>query len=108
MGFSIPISQAKSILDTLIREGDIPSVGRLGITGSTQYLPVDGENYSVAGGVLIASIDSSSPLADSDLEQGDLVVAFNGNTIKTLEDVYTQLKDYRVGEEITLTIRRMN
>ena len=106
--FSIPISQAKSILDTLIREGDIPSVGRLGITGSTQYLPVDGENYSVAGGVLIASIDSSSPLADSDLEQGDLVVAFNGNTIKTLEDVYTQLKDYRVGEEITLTIRRMN
>ena len=42
MGFSIPISQAKSILDTLIREGDIPSVGRLGITGSTQYLPVDG------------------------------------------------------------------
>ena len=108
MGFSIPISQAKSILDTLIREGDIPSVGRLGITGSTQYLPVDGENYSVAGGVLIASIDSNSPLADSDLEQGDLVVAFNGNTIKTLEDVYTQLKDYRVGEEITLTIRRMN
>ena len=59
MGFSIPISQAKSILDTLIREGDIPSVGRLGITGSTQYLPVDGENYSVAGGVLIASIDLS-------------------------------------------------
>lgn len=108
MGFSIPISQAKSILDTLIREGDIPSVGKLGITGSTRYLPVDGENYSVAGGVLIASIDSSSPLADSDLEQGDLVVAFNGNTIKTLEDVYTQLKDYRVGEEITLTIRRIN
>ena len=100
MGFSIPISQAKSILDTLIREGDIPSVGRLGITGSTQYLPVDGENYSVAGGVLIASIDSSSPLADSDLEQGDLVVAFNGNTIKTLEDVYTQLKDYRVGKKL--------
>ena len=108
MGFSIPISQAKSILDTLIREGDIPSVGKLGITGSTQYLPVDGENYSVASGVFIASVDSSSPLADSDLEQGDLIVAFNGNTIKTLEDVYTQLKDHRVGEEITLTIRRIN
>lgn len=108
MGFSIPISQAKSILDTLIREGDIPAVGKLGITGSTRYLPVDGQTYSVAGGVLIASIDSSSPLTDSDLEQGDLIVAFNGNTIKTLEDVYTQLKDYRVGEEITLTIRRIN
>ena len=108
MGFSIPISQAKPILDTLIREGDIPSVGKLGITGSTQYLPVDGQTYSVAGGVLIASIEGSSPLADSDLEQGDLIVAFNGNTIKTLEDVYMQLKDYRVGEEITLTIRRIN
>ena len=108
MGFSIPISQAKPILDTLIREGDIPSVGKLGITGSTKYLPVDGENYSIAGGVFIASIDSSSPLTDSDLEQGDLIVAFNGNTINTLEDVYTQLKDYRVGEEVTLTIRRMN
>ena len=47
-------------------------------------------------------------MTDSDLEQGDLIVAFNGNTIKTLEDVYTQLKDYRVGEEITLTIRRIN
>ena len=57
---------------------------------------------------MIASIDGSSPLADSDLEQGDLIVAFNGNTIKTLEDVYMQLKDYRVGEEITLTIRRIN
>lgn len=108
MGFSIPISQAKSILDTLIREGDIPSVGKLGITGSTQYLPVDGQTYSIAGGVLIASIDSSSPLKDSDIDQGDLIVAFNGNTIKTLEDVYAQLKDYRVGEEITLTIRRVN
>lgn len=107
MGFSIPISQAKSILDTLIREGEVPSVGKLGITGSTRYLPVDGQTYSVAGGVSIASIDSSSPLTDSDLKQGDLIVAFNGNTIKTLEDVYTQLKDYRVGEEITLTIRRI-
>ena len=95
-------------MDTLIREGDIPSVGKLGITGSTRYLPVDGENYSIAGGVLIASIDSSSPLTNSDLEQGDLIVAFNDNTIKTLEDVYTQLKDYRVGEEVTLTIRRIN
>ena len=57
---------------------------------------------------MIASIEGSSPLADSDLEQGDLIVAFNGNTIKTLEDVYMQLKDYRVGEEITLTIRRIN
>lgn len=70
MGFSIPISQAKSILDTLIREGDIPSVGRLGITGSTQYLPVDGENYSVASGVLLHLLIAAVPLADSELGTG--------------------------------------
>ncbi len=108
VGFSIPISQAKSILDALIREGSIPSVGRLGITGSTRYLPVEGEVYSEAGGVLVVSVDSGSPLADSMLRQGDLIVAFNGAAVKTLEDIYAQLKDHRVGEEVTLTVRRMD
>ncbi len=107
MGFSIPIDQAKSILDTLIREGSIPAVGRLGITGGTQYLPVDGQNYTVASGVLVSSVDSESPLQNSDLRQGDLIIGFNGSAILTLEDIYSQLKDCRVGQEVILTIRRI-
>lgn len=108
MGFSISINQAKSILDTIIREGSIPPVGRLGIMGGTQYLPVEGQSYSVAGGVLVSEIDSDSPLNDTALQQGDLIIGFNGTEIVTLEDIYAQLKEYRVGQEITLTIRRIS
>ncbi len=107
MGFSIPVRQAKQILETLIQQGSIPAIGRLGIVGTTRYLPVQGAGYSVASGVQVFSLDEESPLNDTALQPGDLIVGFNGAAVSTLEDIYAQLKDCRVGQQVTLQIRRI-
>ena len=106
MGFSIPMSQAGQIVDTLIRQGSIAAVGRLGITGMTQYLQQEGETYAVAAGVQVVEVDSTSPLKESQLQAGDRIVALNGAEIRTLEDVYAQLRVHRVGQHVTLRVQR--
>ena len=54
----------------------------------------------------VVEVDSTSPLKESQLQAGDRIVALNGAEIRTLEDVYAQLRVHRVGQHVTLRVQR--
>jgi len=51
-------------------------------------------------GVYIASAESSS------FQEGDLLVAIDGNKITTLADVKALLQEFKVGQTVTVTVSR--
>ena len=38
--------------------------------------------------------------------KGDIITAFDGSTVKTMEDLQGYLEYYEVGETVTLTVQR--
>lgn len=107
LGFSIPINTAKPIVERVIKEGKLTSV-YVGITG------VDVETYETAlgieiqaeYGVVIAEVIKDSPAAISGLQQGDVIIAIDGDKIKSMQDLKRNLYEYSDGDNAEITFLR--
>ncbi len=101
LGFSIPIKEAKSIIDDLIKYGYVKGRVMLGITG----VQVDTPNYE---GFMINSIEDNSVLEGTKAQAGDIITHVNGVRVKTYEAMRTELTKYQVGNQIELTLLRID
>ena len=109
MGFAIPISKAIPIIDGLKTQESRTKVaeeeqGVLGIYGISVTSDV-ASAYGLQVGAYIEEIIEGTGAADSDLQQGDIITAINGQTITGMEDLQNQLAYYTAGEEVTLTVQ---
>ena len=103
MGFAIPVSHAKSIIDDLIARGYVRGRARLGITASN----VAGMQAQLAGlpnGVRIISIDPESSFAQAGAVVGDIITQADGDTIESMDDLYTVLGRHKPGDVIAVTL----
>ena len=90
MGFAIPITSAKEIIDNLIGHGYVPDRPKLGITyypvsASAQYSMIAQIKGLPAGTLIINEIGSDSSLADTEARQYDMIVAVNGEDLTTAD-----------------------
>ena len=67
MGFAIPVSKAKDIIDQLLSGGYVEGRVRLGMTG-TELNSVTASLYGVPQGFMIVSIDEDSSLAGTEAQ----------------------------------------
>lgn len=103
MGFAIPVSHAKSIIDDLIARGYVSGRARLGITASN----VAGMQAQLAGlpnGVRIISIDPESSFAQAGAVVGDIITQADGDTIESMDDLCTVLGRHKPGDVIAVTL----
>lgn len=107
MGFAIPISKAKTIIDDLVSRGYVSGRSRLGITAVT-ITEIQSQLSGYPAGVMIKGISSESDLIASKVAVGDIITKANGEAITSMEDLYAVLNKHRAGETITLTIFRVN
>lgn len=103
MGFSIPLSKAKSIIDDLIAKGYVSGRSRLGITAQT-LSQLEAQVYGVSAGVIIKDVSSESNLKKENVAVGDVITKADGQDITSLDDLYAVLARHKAGESITLTI----
>lgn len=108
MGYAIPIDTAAPIIEALMNKETIPESEQayLGITGSNIT-----ESYSqqlkIPQGIYVQAVQENSPADKGGLYAGDVITQFNGNSISTMEDLINKLENYRAGDEITITVKRM-
>lgn len=57
-------------------------------------------------GALVLGVDSSGPAAGSGIRPGDVLVAFAGTEIRTVEDVLAALRRVDPGQKVPLTLVR--
>lgn len=106
MGFAIPISKAKSILDVLISKGYVSGRSRLGITAK-EVSDIQVQAYGMPEGIQINSIDSESNLKSAGVMQGDIITKADGKPVATLDALYQILTTHKPGDSIKLTIYRV-
>ncbi|NLJ30439.1 MAG: trypsin-like serine protease, partial [Clostridiales bacterium] len=103
MGFAIPVSKAKSIIDDLIAKGYVSGRSRLGITAKT-ISAIEARTYGLSGGVVIQAIGSDSNLGKQNVKAGDIIVKADSQDVTDLDDLYAALYKHKAGETMTLTI----
>ncbi len=104
IGFSIPVNEAKPIIDNLIQYGYVKDRAVLGIT----VIALDATNGPANGlpsqGLYIASILEYSDLLNHGIEPGDVILSANGVELVTTDDLTEELKKFRPGDTMTMEI----
>ncbi len=106
LSFSIPIEMAIDIADQLKEDGKV-SRGWLGVI--IQEVTRDlAESFSmdVAHGALISRILPDSPAANSDLQVGDIIVAFNGGYVDKSSSLPPLVGRVRAGVDASVEVIR--
>jgi S1-C subfamily serine protease len=108
LSFAIPIHTAQFVAGRLIRDGRIRR-GVLGIGGQTAPIPrpiARALGLVATTGVLILSAEPGGPAASAGLQDGDLIVAFGGQPVTTIDDLQRLLADGPVDTAVAVKVLR--
>lgn len=107
MGFAIPITGAKAILDDLLSGGYVKGRARFGIQGYavTEYQAAMAD---VPQGFLITRVDEDGCFAGTDVRVYDIITAVGDRETPSLEALTNALLLYSPGDEVTVTLFRPN
>ena len=86
LGFAIPISDAKEIINSLINNGYVTGRPQLGITGVT-VSESDAQRFNLPQGVYVYGVAENSAAAKAGLQQGDIITAIDGVEVTTMEEL---------------------
>lgn len=105
IGFAIPTSFAKTIVDQLIDGGEVSGRPGMGITVGA--IPAEAaEHYDLPEGLYILSVSEGSDAEKQGIRSGDVLTHVNGIQVLTTQDVLDIRDQYGVGDTLTLTIFR--
>ena len=109
MGYAIPISKAKPIIEELMSRETRDKVaqerkGYLGISGLDVTSEVS-KMYGMPLGVYVAQVYEGGA-AKAGMLKGDIITAFDGNTVTTMEELQEYLEYYEIGSTVLVTIER--
>ena len=105
LGFAIPITAAKPIIDELIEKGYVSGRPALGIQGQTLDIRAQ-FFYHLPSGVIVTGILEDSDAYQKGLMEDDVIVGLNDTAIQSLEDLVAAKNDLTAGDLVTLTIYR--
>ncbi len=113
MGFAIPISSAKDIIDDIIANGYVTNRPKLGIKYSPassyqQYAMVVQIKGLPSGSLIIAEIDADSAFKGTKAEVGDLIIKVNGEDMTSADILLDKIENGNVGDKLTITLCRIN
>lgn len=109
MGYAIPISAAKPIIEKLFVQADrqiVPEASRgymgVTVTNATEYMQSD----VIPAGAYIDKVTKESAADIAGLIAGDIITQFGDDEITSLTDLQDALCYYRKGQTINVTVQR--
>ena len=111
VGYAIPISKAKAIIDDLMTR-----TTKIAVSESEQgYLGIQLPNidesmakmYGMPQGVYVYKIMEDSAAAGSDLHEKDIITKLDGEKISNYADLAKLLTYYKSGDTVTLTVQSL-
>lgn len=105
LGFAIPITEAKVIIDDLINYKYVTGRPQMGI--ATQNITETYSRYlNLPMGVYVLSVNPDSAAEKAGLLQGDVIIDVEGQTVTTSSELNEIISKYKAGDKIRLTISR--
>ena len=106
--FAIASNTVRFVASRLMRDGRIRR-SYIGVAGQQTPIPralAHANQVAVASGVLVTSIENQSPAAGAGLQEGDVILAFDGQTVSGIDDLHRLLTEERIGRAIAVTVLR--
>ena len=105
IGFAIPSSTVKDIVDQLIAQGYVSGRPTLGLEGEAlssfyQYY------YRLPAGLYITNVAPGSDAEAKGIKDGDMLLSLDGQRITTMDQLKALLYDYEVGQTVQAVIYR--
>ncbi len=120
MGYAIPITQAKDIIETIV-EGGVPeqstdSAGSTDLAPGTAYLGIYGmdldeqtaEQYGMPTGVYVSRIIRGSAADAAGLNRGDVILSIDGDDVTSMEAVREYITGKKPGDTIEIVYSSWN
>lgn len=106
--FAIAIDTAKFVASRLIRDGRIRR-GYIGVGGQNVPLPkrvIRFHRIPIETGILVISVEPNSPAQRAGLQEGDVLLAYDGHPTPGIDALHKLLTEARVGVASPLAILR--
>ncbi|HEX5022126.1 MAG TPA: trypsin-like peptidase domain-containing protein [Candidatus Binatia bacterium] len=106
--FAVAVNTAKFIAGHLIKRGRIRRA-YLGVGGQNVTIPrlvVRAQQLKLETGVLVISVEKQSPAEQAGLTEGDVIIALDHSSVRSVDDLHKLLTEARIGSGCELTLLR--
>jgi Do/DeqQ family serine protease len=106
IGFAIPVSTARQVLDSIVREGQVVR-GWIGV--EPQELSAElAETFNVRGtsGVIITGVLQNGPAAQAGVRPGDVITSVAGHPVKNVTELLSAVAALKPGVSSKLGVQR--
>ncbi|MDD6550501.1 MAG: trypsin-like peptidase domain-containing protein [Lachnospiraceae bacterium] len=120
MGFAIPISNAKTIIDQLMTSGKVTkrpgssdgSGSSASSTSEQGFLGIQGadissemaSSYNMPQGVYVTKVVSGSPAEKAGIKKGDVITAVDGTTITSMQSLASYISGKKKGDKVKVSV----
>jgi serine protease Do len=106
VGFAVPSVMAKSVMDNLVKTGKVVR-GWLGVS-IQDVTPELAKQFSLseARGALVTDVLENSPAAKAGLQQGDVIVSYDGKPVENPGSLRNHVAETPVGRKVKIGIIR--
>ena len=110
IGFAIPVSTAKQVLEGIVKDGQVTR-GWIGVEPqeiNAELLETFGIKPGVlqSGGVIITGVLQNGPAAQAGLQPGDVITAVNGKGVASVSQLLTAVAGLKPGTPAPLSVLR--
>ncbi len=106
IGFAIPVNMVKSVMDQLIKYGQV----KRGVLGVNIYnvTPDIAKEFglSESTGALVASVQPGSAAERAGVKTGDIIVSINGTAMKDAAELRNTIGMLRIGDKVEIGLLR--
>ncbi len=106
IGFAIPVSLARDVMEALVRDGKVTR-GYLGVM-IQDINPALAKKFGLedAKGALVGEVTPKGPAAKAGIESGDVIAKLNGRDVKDSRHLKLAVARVAPGDTATLTVLR--
>ena len=106
IGFAIPVSTARMVLDGIVRDGHVTR-GWIGVEPN-ELSPELAETFGVKAseGVIITGVLQGGPAAEAGLRPGDVIVQVAGHPVRNVSELLTAVAALKPGQPAPFVLQR--
>ena len=105
LGFAIPSSTVKDVVEQLIRQGYVSGRPDLGIEGESLSIFYQ-HYYRLPEGLYITAVEPGSSAYAKGVESGDILISLNGTAVSTMDQLNALVYAHEVGDTLEAVVYR--